>query len=246
VTGQPGHHRGGGTGQVTAQVVAGPGAYDHLDTGRRVGYPERIAVTVYDQRRQPGHQFGGPGPVGSARGMERKGQREDAGGADRTGGPAGHPGTAGAAADDQRGTAGVERGEDRDPGRVELDGRSRGPATAYPVRLGDPDHLDRGGQRGLPYRPQVRRVDAAPGTVAEDEQTARRTRRTVTLDQGRAVRCGYLGQEATRSTRSIMVRCFGISSSTVRSLCGTSVAVSVRHATSMARRSRGVVAPHTP
>ena len=178
--------------------------------------------------------------------MQGKGEREDAGGADGTGGPAGDPGAAGAAADDQRGTGGVERGEDGGPGRVELGGRSRATATAYPVRLGDADHLDRGGQRGVAYRPQVRRVDAAPGTVAEDEQTARRTCRSITVDQGRAVRCGYLGQEATRSTRSSVVRCFGISSSTVLWLFGTSVAVSVRHATSMARRSRGVVAPHTP
>ena len=50
MTGQPGHHGGGGTGQVTAQIVAGPGAYDHLDPGRRLRYPERIAVTVDDMR----------------------------------------------------------------------------------------------------------------------------------------------------------------------------------------------------
>jgi len=135
-----------------------------------------------------------------------------------------------------------------------LTGRSRRPPTLYAVGLGDPYHFDGGGQRGPAYRQQVRRVDTAPGAVTEDEQTARRTRRTVTLDQGRAVRCGYLGQEATRSTRSTVVRCFGISSFIVIPLGGTSlslggtsvVAVSVRHATSIARRSRGVVAPHTP
>src|SRR5439155_284912 len=120
-------------------------------------------------------------------------QRDDPGRAQRTGGAAGDPGAARPAAHDQRETSGTERGHDRDPGRVELTGRSRRPPTLYAVGLGDPYHFDGGGQRGPAYRQQVRRVDTAPGAVTEDEQTARRTRRTVTLDQGRAVRCGYLG-----------------------------------------------------
>ena len=145
---------------------------------------------------------------------------------------------------------GAQCGDDSGPCLVELTGRGRCPAPAHPVRLGDAGDRDRGGEHRRADRQQVRRVHPAPGTMAENEQAARRTCGPVQGDQCRAERCGYLGlplQEATRSTRSTIVRCFGISCSTMRlSAAGASSTFSARHATSIARRSRGVVAPHTP
>jgi len=247
VTGQPGDHDRCGTGGVAAQIVPLSGPGDHLDPLRRNGYAERIAVAVDDERGQTGRQFRLARALRPTRRVRRKREAHDPRGAEDDGCTAGDPGTAGPSADDQWSRP-TERGHRRDPRRVELSRRSRRTPPGHPVRLGDPGHRDRGVERGTAYGQQVRRVDAASGTMAEDEQCTRRTRRLVVLDKGRAVRRRYLGQEATRSTSSTTgVRCFGINSNTRTGSGATGVSMApVRHATSIARRSRGVVAPQTP
>lgn len=247
VTGEPADHDGGGTGRVAAQIVAVTWAYGDLDAGARVRYPERITVAVDDERLDAGDEFGGPGGTGTAGRVQREGEGENPLRANDRGRTAGDPGATGPAADDQRAVL-RQGGEHRDPGFVEYGCPGRGTPAGDPVRLGDPRHGDVRRERGVEYGQQVRCVDTAPGTVAEDEQTPYPTCRPFVPDRRRTVRRRYFGQEATRSSATSGVRGFGISSR-IRmpvSAAGFCVPFSDRHATSMARRSRGVVAPHTP
>ena len=154
-------------------ALAGPHA--EVDAGARSGHAEGVAVAVDHERGYPGVQLVRPGPVRPAGRMQRERQCHHAGRAERAGGPAGDPGAAGAAAEYQVRGFGAQCGDDGGPGLVELAGRGRCPAPAHPVRLGDAGDRDRGGEHRRTNRQQVRRVHPAPGTMAENEQAARRT-----------------------------------------------------------------------
>ena len=94
-------------------------------------------------------------------------------------------------------------------------------------------------------------VDFAHTRLRFDYQQADATRGTVQADLGVAVRSGYPkfdpgGRQAVGASSRTGRR--GIGSMTARAGIGVSwlCTSSLCHATSMARRSRGVVAPHTP
>ncbi len=106
-------------------------------------------------------------------------------------GPAGHPGAAGAPADQQRRTPGCRRRSSATTvrhasSRWPAGAGARRPATRYgwvTRATSDP-----GGDRRVTQRQQVRGVDPTAGAVAEDEQAQRRSGRRIEIHPGRTAR----------------------------------------------------------
>jgi hypothetical protein len=154
---QPGDHGAGHRGRVAAQVVALAGQDMDVDPGPAGRYAERVPVAVDDQRRHPGRQLAGAGPLRLAGRVQREGQRHHSCRAELAGGAAGHPGPARPAADNQRHLGhplgrGAHRGT---PRLVQRWGGRRCPPPGNPVRLGDQGHGDAGRQRGCAHRDQI-------------------------------------------------------------------------------------------
>jgi hypothetical protein len=108
--------------------------------------------------------------------LERKRQAHHADRPSQVCGPAGHPGTRGATADQQRQSVQLvlaQPGNDREPGGVELACRGRRAASGDAVRL-----LDQRDAHILPARSgrrrhEISRRHPSPGPVAENERRAR-------------------------------------------------------------------------
>jgi hypothetical protein len=145
--------------------------------------PERISLAGHHEHRGPARarraEFSGPSRprrVGSARGLQRKRQRDDGASADRDGGAAGHPRAVAPATlheGDARGQF-AQRDHDLDPGGVLPGGRAGRAAAPDPIRLRDSRHHPAQPHRGVAHGQHIRRLDATSRTVGEREQEARR------------------------------------------------------------------------
>ena len=242
----------------------------------RSGTPNGSRSPLTTSVGTPVSQLVGPATLRPARRVQRERQREDAGRAERDrrcGRPPGRrwTGRRRPAAAPSR-TVPRRSRDDRRPGRVELaGGRGRAPA-GHPVRLGHPGHGDARRRRAA-SRTATRSggVDAAAGAVPEHEQrrgaparpsSGRRPARAGVstcahrpvcapdgLSAGVAGSRGVAAVDAAHAARigsSRAARDAGPAVSRSRRRPASRRRSSPRHATSIARRSRGVVAPHTP
>jgi hypothetical protein len=129
--------------------------------------------------------------------MQGKRQGEHPGRAELLRRPAGHPGPARPATEDQRQPGGELR-HHRRPGLVQVGGGRGGPAAGDPVGLGDQRHAGTRGHGGVVHRRQVGRVDVTAGAVTEDELRERRAGRVRDPDPRRPARC--VDREAVHSS----------------------------------------------
>ena len=252
-------------------ALAGP--HHDLDGAAGLGHAERVGVAVDHERGHGRVEFGRPRGPGTAGWMRRKGEREHADGTEPAGGPRRHPGPRRTTTDHERHRTDLPAGRENggDERGVELAGGRGRATTGHPIGLGHPRDREPGRDRRIPNRDEVGCVDAAAGPMAEDQQTDG-SRGTVQADlrlamRGRHTESARLvarrpepdpatgprrglgspgGRQAVGASSRTGVR--GIGSITARSGSGVSwlCTSSLCHATSMARRSRGVVAPHTP
>jgi len=133
-------------------------------------YSEGIAFSLDDECRHP-HRFelGQAALLRSSRRVEREGEAENGRRTDLGGRPAGHAGAGRPAAGYQRDFE-AELRDDRDPGGVELVGRSGAPPAGHAVGLLDERHGELCCPGGVRRADEVGRADPAAGPMPEHER----------------------------------------------------------------------------
>ena len=148
-----------------------PGMLDDSAVRARRWHPERVALALYDERRDTdGLELGEAALLGVSRWMDWKREADEG---DRVGLDRRAAGDAGA----RRAAAGQEREpaeravpqleHDRGPRSVQLACRSRAPSTRNPVRLLDERDAEPGRTGGFGSGDQIGRLDPAAGPVTK-------------------------------------------------------------------------------